>query len=655
MRASLAIATAFGAWTMAVGAGAQQVPNGADWPSFGYDAGGTRFSPLTQITPGNVATLKPVWTFHMRPAAAPATAADSAGDAARRQAEGMDQPHRAARFAGSETTPLMVGGKLFISTPYHEVLALDPDTGQPLWRFTLPGDNQPSLRGVAYWPGDGGIAPRIIFADRSGSLYALDAATGKPAAGFGADGVVNLKTPEILNGSSGQGFRGNVGMTSPPAIYRDVIITGSAVQEMPAKGPAGDLRGWDARTGKLLWTFHTVPRPGEYGHDSWEGDSWKQRSGTNAWGVMTVDTKRGIVFAPVGTPAWDRYGGDRHGAGLFGTSLVALDATTGKRLWHFQLVHHDLWDDDYDSPPTLVDVTKNGKIIPAVVVVGKSGLMYMFDRRNGTPIYKIEEQPVPASDVPGEQASPTQPFPIAPPPLARITMSRKDLSNVTPDHAAFCKKLVDDNNILLGGPFLPTALNRVTVNFPGTLGGVDWGGGAFDPKLGYYIVNVENLGQMQSLVPNSDDAGPDDGAYHMGQPTGRFWDPDTRMPCQKGPWGELMAVDVNDAKIVWRTPLGITETLPADQQLTGRPNMGGPMITASGLVFIGASDDGHFRAFDAATGKQVWDIKLAASAHAVPMTYRGKDGKQYVVVVSTGGTFLGSPLTDDSVTAFALP
>lgn len=655
MKVGVRIVVSAAAMAMATAAPAQQAPDGTDWPVFGYNAAGTRFSPLTQITPANVASLKPAWTFHMRPDAAAAETAESAGDAARRKAEGMAETRRPARFAGSETTPLMVDGKLFISTPYHQVLALDPDTGRPLWRYALPGANQPSLRGVAYWPGDGTIPPRIIFADRAGSLYALDAATGKPAAGFGDGGIVNLKTPEILNGSSGQGFRGNVGMTSPPAIYRNVIITGSAVQEMPAKGPAGDIRGWDARTGKLLWTFHTVPRPGEYGHDTWAGDSWKQRSGTNSWGLMTVDTQRGIVFAPVGTPTWDRYGGDRHGAGLFGTSLVALDATTGKRIWHFQVVHHDLWDDDLDSPPTLVDIRKDGKTIPAVVVVGKSGLMYMFDRRNGTPIYKINEEPVPASNVPGEQASPTQPFPVDPPPLARITMSRNDLSDITPEHKAFCEKLVDDNNILLGGPFLPTALNRVTVNFPGTLGGVDWGGGAFDPKLGYYIVNVQNLGQMQSLVPNGPDASPGDGAYHMGQPTGRFWDPATRMPCQKGPWGELMAVDVNTAKIIWRTPLGITASLPAAKQLTGRPNMGGPIVTASGLVFIGATDDSHFRAFDAKTGKQVWDVTLGASAHAVPMTYRGRDGKQYVVIVSTGGTFLGSPLTDDSVTAFALP
>ncbi|TPG21710.1 pyrroloquinoline quinone-dependent dehydrogenase [Sphingomonas koreensis] len=646
------IAASAAALTVAAGAIAQQVPEATDWPNFGRDSGGTRFSPLTQITPQNVSSLKPAWTFHMRPAAAPATTGDAPADVARRGAEGMAEPHRSTRFAGSETTPLMVGGKLFVSTPYHEVLALDPDSGQPLWRYTLPGDNQPSLRGVAYWPGEKGASAEIVFADRIGSLYALDAATGKPIAGFGANGIVDLKTPEILNGSPGTGFRSNVGMTSPPAIYRNVIVTGSAVQEMPAKGPAGDIRGWDVRTGKLLWTFHTVPRPGEYGHDTWDGDSWKQRSGTNSWGLMTVDAQRGIVFAPVGTPSWDRYGADRHGSGLFGTSLVALDATTGKRLWHFQVVHHDLWDDDLDSPPTLVDVTKDGKTIPAVVVVGKSGLMYMFDRRDGTPIYKIEEQPVPASNVPGEQASPTQPFPVVPPPLSRITMSRNDLSDVTPEHAAFCQKLVDDNNILLGGPFLPTALNRATVNFPGTLGGVDWGGGAFDPKLGYYVVNVQNLGQMQSLVPND----PADGdGYHMGQPTGRFWDGDTRMPCQKGPWGELMAVDVNTAKIIWRTPLGVTDSLPADKQLTGRPNMGGPIITASGLIFIGATDDSHFRAFDATTGKQVWDVKLGASAHAVPMTYQGKDGKQYVVVTSTGGTFLGSPLTDDSITAFALP
>ena len=633
---------------------AQQAPNGQDWPNFGYDAGGTRFSPLTQITPENVATLRPAWTFHLRPEAAAESRAETAGEAARREAEGQAAPRQQTRFAASETTPLMVDGKLFLSSPYGEVVALSPETGAPLWRYKLPTNSPPSLRGVAYWPGDGEAPPAIIFGDRSSSLYALNAANGQPIAGFGDNGIVNLKTAEILNGSSGEGFRGNVGLTSPPAIAGNVIITGSSVQEGPARGPAGDIRGWDARTGKLLWTFHTVPRPGEPGHETWEGDSWRQRSGTNAWDLLTVDAERGIVFAPVGAPTWDRYGGDRHGDNLYSSSLVALDAKTGKLLWHFQSVHHDIWDYDVSSPPTLIEVKRGGEVIPAVALISKTGLMYIFDRRDGTPLYDIEERAVPPSNVPEEKVSPTQPFPVNPPPLARMTVSAADLSDITPEHRAFCERLVADNNILLGGPFLPHALSRVTVTFPGTLGGVNWGGGAFDAAHGYYIVNVLNLGQMQSMVPN-EVKGPDDLPYKMGMPTGRFWDNATRMPCQKGPWGELMAVDVNAGTIAWRTPLGLTTTLPTDKQLTGRPSMGGPTVTASGLVFIGATDDKRFRAFDARNGRMLFEVEMGASAHAVPMTYMGKNGKQYVVITSTGGTFLGSPLTDDSVTAFALP
>ncbi len=646
--ASIAVAM-FGAAAMA-----QQAPGNGDWPNFGRDAGGARFSPLTQITPENVATLRPAWTFHLRPETAAATVTETAGERARREAEGQAAPTQSTRFLPSETTPLMVDGRLYLTSPYGEIVALQPETGAALWRYSLPVNSPPSLRGVAYWPGDGEAKPAIIFGDRAGSLYALDAATGAPVAGFGENGIVNLKTPEILNGTSAEGFRGNVGLTSPPAIAGNVIITGSSVQENPTKGPAGDIRGWDARTGKLLWTFHTVPRPGEPGNETWEGDSWRQRSGVNAWDLLTVDAERGIVFAPIGTATWDRYGGDRHGDNLYATSLVALDAKTGKLLWHFQAVHHDIWDYDVSSPPTLVEVKRDGQVIPAVVLLSKTGLMYIFDRRDGTPLYDIEERPVPPSDVPEEKMSPTQPFPVTPPPLARMTVNADQLSRVTPEHEAFCRKLVADNNILLGGPFLPHGLNRVTVTFPGTLGGVNWGGGAFDSGQGYYIVNVLNLGQMQSMVPTGA-TGPDALPYRMGTPTGRFWDGSTRMPCQEGPWGELMAVDVNNGKIAWRTTLGRTLTLPADKQLTGRPNMGGPTVTASGLVFIGATDDSRFRAFDARNGKQLFEVELAASAHAVPMTYMGKDGKQYVVITSTGGTFLGSPLADDSVTAFALP
>lgn len=630
-------------------------PAGADWPTYGHDAGGMRFSPLAQITPANVATLKPVWTLHMRQQAG-VTQSDTPSDAgvqAQRQAEGAAPRRRHSRFAASEVTPLVVGDVMYITTPYHKALALKPETGEVLWSYDVPGQGQPSLRGVEYWPGDGRTGPRIVFGTRDSRLIALNARTGKAAEGFGVDGVVDLRTPEILNGShpDPNGYGANVGMTSPPIVYKNLVITGSAVQEAPALGPAGDVRAWDMRTGKLVWTFHTVPRPGEFGHDTWAGHSWKGRSGTNVWGLMTVDEARGLVFLPVAAPTWDRWGGDRHGANLFGTTLVAVDAATGKRVWHFQVVHHDIWDSDLQAPPTLIDVKHGGRTIPALVIVSKAGLMFILDRTTGKPIYGVQERPVPKSDVPGEEASPTQPFPLAPEPLVRMTMTKADIADNTPELKAFCEKLVADNNILLGGPYLPASFKRTTVNWPGTQGGANWGGGAFDPRTGLYVVNVLNLGQLLSIVP-SDRPGM---TFQNGQPSGRFWQPDTHLPCQKGPWGELVAVDVNTARIAWRSTLGVSDNLPEGKQNTGRPSMGGPIVTAGGLVFIGGADDGRFRAFDERTGKEVWTYKLAASAHATPSTYQGADGRQYVVVVSTGGSFLDSPLTDDSVTAFALP
>ena len=651
----------------AADASAQTKPGQLDWPTYGGDHSGARYSGATAITPANVSKLAPAWTFHMRPAdAAPiesgfggppppgaaamagggAPPAPSSAERAQAQAEGVAPRRPRSRFGPSEATPLMVDGLLYVPTPYRKIVALRPETGETVWTYDMTTPGVPSVRGVEYWPGDGKTPPRIVFGTRDAKLIALDAKTGKPVEGFGEGGVVDMRTVEILNGT-----QGSLGMTSPPIVWGDLIITGSNTQEQPALGAAGDIRAWDARTGKLVWTFHTVPRPGEFGADTWAAGSAKQRSGNNGWGLMTVDEARGIVYVPLGAPTWDRFGGDRKGANLFGTSVVALDAKTGKRLWHYQVVHHDIWDFDLEAPPTLFDVKKDGKIVPAVGIVSKSGLMFILDRVTGKPVYPVQEKPVPKSDVVGEEAWPTQPFPSAPPPLSRITASRADLSDVTPEHKAFCENLVDSNNINLGGPFLPTGAGRTTVNFPGTIGGVNWGGGAFDPASGYFIVNTFDLGQMQSLVPNPD--GPM--AFRMNQPFGRFWEPKARMPCQKPPWGKLVAVDVNKGTIAWESVLGVTDSLPEAIQKTGRPSMGGPIVTAGGVVFIGATDDNRFRAFDAKTGAELWSTKLEASGHATPMTYVGKDGRQYVLIVSTGGTFLDSPLTSDAVTAFALP
>lgn len=601
-----------------------------DWPTYGHDPGGQRFSPLTQIAPANVASLRVAWTYHMRPAAA----AES------------------GRFASSEVTPLVVDGLMYVTTPYRRVVALDPGTGSEVWTYEVPGPGPPSLRGVEYWPGTSAIPPRILFGTRDGRLIALDARSGRPAAGFGVDGIVDLKSPAVIGEGAAKpaGSYSDYGLTSPPIVYRNVIITGAATQEFPALGPSGAVRGWDVLTGALLWTFHSVPLPGQPGHETWEGDSARGRSGVNVWGFMTVDSERGIAYLPFAAPTWDRYGGDRKGANLFGTSLVAVDALTGKYLWHFQVVHHDIWDNDLQAPPVLFDVRKQGRSVPAVAIVSKNGLLFMLDRRTGEPIHPIEERPVPTSDVPNEQTWPTQPFPVRPPPLARNSFQPDEIATLTPELHAFCQNWITKNQMRSGGPYLPVGYNVVTINFPGLQGGANWGGASFDPQRGYLFINTLDMGQVTSLI---DSDGPLPVA--RGPLSGRFYEASTRLMCQQPPWGRLTAVDVNSGEIAWQSVLGVSDNLPAEIQRTGRPNVGGSIATAAGLVFIGATDDNRFRAFDASTGRELWTAKLDAAAHATPITYLDKNGKQFVVVTATGGSFLGSPVAGDSIVAFALP
>lgn len=655
-----------------------------DWPTYGHDKGGDRYSPLTEITPRNVDQLKVAWVYHMKPATAPefmptsqfggppggrrppmapsangqerqqptkpqqaqqSVPADNATAQAR--AEGVRPAPRASRYLASEVTPIIVGGLMYVSTPYSRVVALEPTSGKEVWSYTTPqGSGFPSLRGVEYWPGDAGHGAEIIFGTREGLLIALDAKTGKAVASFGKDGVVDMRTPEVMNG-----FTRGMGVTSPPIVYKNLVITGSAVPESPSQGPAGDVRAWDVVTGKLVWTFHGTPRPGEVGHETWHGDDWVKRTGDNVWGFMTVDAARGIVYMPFGTAAYDRFGADRPGNNLFGTSLVAADANTGKLLWYFQVVHHDEWDYDLEAPPVLMDIHKGGKTIPAVAIVSKSSLVFFFDRVTGKPIYPIEERKVPASDVPGEQMSPTQPFPVVTPPVSKTDFKMSEVATVTPEHEAFCRALIKDNNLQMGAVFTPLPKEKTLISFPSAIGGVNWGGASYSPKLGLMYVNSQDLAQLEGLYP--DDSGPY--PYRMsGSVTGRFWDEPKRLPCQEPPWGEIYAINVNTGKIAWTTTLGVTDSLPEGKQKTGRPNIGGTIVTAGGLIFIGATDDQRFRAFDAKNGKELWAYKLAAAAHAVPSTYESA-GKQYVVIASAGGTFLNDPITDDSITAFALP
>jgi quinoprotein glucose dehydrogenase len=650
---------------MALGASVAFAQSGAsadpdEWPTYGHDPGGMRFSPLRQITPANVTQLRVAWVYHMKPEGAVANPGRDGGGGGGRGLGGRGGA--GSGFSNGETTPLVIHGIMYVSTPYGRAVALDPATGKELWAFQLPSGS-PSMRGVEYWPGDAERPPQIVFGSTDGKLYSLNAKTGKLNEAFGENGVVNLNTPEIL-----QGLPGNDGLSSPPVVYKNLIIIGGRTQEAPALGPAGDVRAFDVHTGKLVWTFHSIPREGEKYHDTWAGDSWKQRSGVNVWGLMTVDVQRGIVYMPFGAPATDRYGGDRPGDNLFSSSIVAADANTGKYLWHFQVVHHDIWDADLEAPPALIDVKRGGRTIRAVAVVNKVGLLFLFDRVAGKPIYGVEERPVPQSEAPMERTSKTQPFPLKPPPLSRMTMTAADIATVTPELEASCRKLLE--GVQLGGPYLPVGYNRLRVQFPGNHGGVNWGGGAFDPSLGYLFLNSNELGQMQGYrepPPSSASAqttggsggtrgrGESNNPYQNMPGGSRFKDDALNMMCQQPPWGQLTAVNVNTGEFAWRVPLGVTDSLPPDKQKTGRPGNGGPIATASGLVFIGATDDSRFRAFDSKTGRELWVVKLGAAAHATPSTYRASDGRQYVVITSTGGGYLAAPLTDDSITAFALP
>jgi glucose dehydrogenase len=626
---------------------AQSAPD-ADWPMYNRDLSGTRYSPLSQINTGNVAKLKLAWSYAMRP--------------------GGKGP---AAGSFNEVTPIVVHGVMYLPAG-NRILALDPDTGKEIWRHDLKKGLACS-RGVAYWPGDGKIAPRIFFTILH-KLMALDARTGRLAAGFGKNGEITLKVP----------------FAEVPTIYKNIIILGANFygpgevhlhpQDEVAKGIPGDSRAFDARTGKKLWVFHTIPRPGEVGNDTWGGDSWKGRTGTNVWSMtMTVDEERGIVYMPVGGPAANYWGGDRPGNNLFSNTLVAVDANTGKLKWYFQTVHHELWDFDLPPEAALIDIHYDGKTIPAVVQMGKSGYMFILDRVTGKPVFGVEERPVPKGDVPTEWYSPTQPFPVKPPPLSRVSFSLKDMvtaEDTTPEHAKACRNLWDSvGGFYNAGPFTPWLFRpegaplKVSLVFPGATGGANWGGTASDLKLGYVFVNTQDQGSLGWIAKNPRynaktadiqlpyDRGTAPGLNgQMALFTALAKDANGTVlgnwPCQKPPWESLVAVNANTGDIAWSVPLGITEALPKAKQHTGRPGaFAGPIATAGGLVFIGATSDNRFRAFDSKTGEELWSTKLDYTANAVPITYQGKNGKQYVAIVAAGG----GKGTDQALVVYALP
>jgi len=607
----------------------------SDWPMYGHDPESTRYSPLKQINTQNVQNLTPAWTYHLTK------------DGPRPKKSGP--VGRGGGRRSSQATPIMVNGVLYMPTPYGTVIALDPETGKEIWVHKLE-HGRPAGRGVAYWPGDKKTPASILFGTSEGKLGSLNAETGKPTAGFGIDGIVDIK-PGVQNGIPDAQFD----ITSPVTIYKNLIITGGQIQEAPGVGSSGDTRAWDAHTGELIWRFHSVPHPGEVGNDTWPGTSWKNRSGTNVWGFMSLDLKRGLIFLPHGSPSSDFYGADRKGKNLFGNSLVALHADTGKLAWYFQTVHHDTWDYDLESSPVLMDVKKDGKKIPAVAVIGKAGFMFILDRRNGKPIFGVEERPTPPSEVPGEESYPTQPFPIKPLPLGRHSFSADEIADVTPEQKKFCTDLMaTEGGMAFGGPYTHYG-PKLTIIFPGTLGTTNWPGMSYNPELGYLFVNTVNIADVGKISKNEDAPDP---AYERNSPWGmyaRFWNNDKFWPCQQPPWGELWAINVNTGDVAWKQPFGVIEELDAKGvHGTGTLNFGGSITTAGGLLFIAATNDQRFRAFDAATGKILWEIKLETGAYVTPMTYEGKNGKQYVVLVDTGGSFYDTT-AGDSVIAFALP
>ena len=601
-----------------------------DWPMIGHDTGGTRYSPLKQINSKNVTKLKLAWSFDTeapvvdlpgRGRRGGAPAADGAA------ARGTPRPPRARL---SKTTPLVVGNVLYMGTPYNRIVALDATTGAKIWEYETKYGASP--RGISYWPGDGPYPPAIVYGAQGGHLMSLNAKTGKLTPGFGNEGIVDLR-PGVADHFPNKMYS----MSTPGVIYKDLIITGAQLQEEPAKGPSGDIRAWDLRTGKLVWRFHTVPRPGEANHDVWQGDEWEDISGANVWGFMTVDVQNGMVFLPIGTPTPDFYGGDRKGSNLYGSSLVALDAATGKMKWYFQTTHHDNWDYDLTAAPVLIEVKRHGKRIPAVAESSKQGLLFIFDRMTGKPIYDVEERPVLNDNpMPGDENWPTQPFPVKPPPLSRMTFSPEDIATVTPEHEKFCRDLLTlEGGVLMGGPYAQYG-PKLRVIFPGWTGGGNWGGTSYDPKLGYIFFNTKTDGMLSKMVQNPDGTWKRVGPDHAPPGVGSSFQHGP-WPCVKPPWGELSAVDVNTGDIAWRVPLGSFPELDAlGVPTTGTSNSGGSTATAGDLVFIAATVDKKFRAFDSRTGKVLWETTLNSNGTTIPVTYLGKDGKQYVAVMASG-------------------
>lgn len=640
--------------TLPSGLPAQRQPAN-QWPVYQYNS---NFSPLTQITPANVSKLTEAWTFHYGAGSKPSGAL------------GLDY-----RF---EVQPLIVGGVMYISTPgspsdpnlKSTISAIEPETGKVLWQYHAPRNIHG--RGLAYWPGSNRAGPRLYFATDKGYLMSLDLKTHELAQEFGDKGSVDVYVG-VASEKVGESRRNTFTIPNPVAVYKNLLISGARPGEGSPPQPRGDVRAWDAITGKLVWDFHVIPQPGEPNHEDWTGDTWKDRSGGNNWSTMVVDEERGLVFVPTGD---SNHADTAPGKNLYANCLLALDAATGKLKWFHQLVHHDVWDFDLPTPPLLIDVHRDGRVIPAVLQTGKMGYVYIFDRVTGEPLYGMEERPVRRSDDPNDQSWPTQPFPSKPGPIARVGMSRDDINKMNPEIEKFCTDFWDNNHLEASGPYARPMRQAPIVTFPSALGGPNWGPLSWNPQLGLVFINVHNTGSFRPASPlppgggvvgaeppggrqgggragAAGDGGPlraDAFSYKL--PNG------SAVPCYAPPYGALVAVDVNKGEIAWTSTLGINESLAGLGEIglkSGTRSLGGSLATASGLVFIAATNDRRFRAFDATTGKELWVTELPASGHATPMTYMGKDGAQYLVIAASGGTAIGIGLPiSDTLLAYRL-